>query len=397
MSRQHRGISRRLVLAGVAIVVVAGTIVAAPGSSQTDCGTILGEVAAERAVLDAAQAEGGLTLAQMNLMANQRALLDRAATDCGTATVTTTSPATTSGGTATTAPPAPATTSATAATTTTSPPAPVAGTSMPTSASTGPTVWPTDSMTAAQFIASGSCANAVIVDQVRVDQFNLPGVPGRWSGTMDNCVLRQGFYWDVDAPYGSASDYPALTMTRTDIQGSMVMVSPLRLTMDDVEVTHGGFWAPCGTCAASNFGLVIPMPVVVRNSLFHHPVGSPPDHTEALHVAGSGQGYSFVNTRFVQDGPMNGTQTAALFFHGGGSTFNGCWFDDGEASNSDAFYFAIYIYGLGTGAHSNVVSNSVIESGKAGYVYPGNDGDPVVQASYSNNRDLHSGMALQLP
>ena len=53
--------------------------------------------------------------------------------------------------------------------------------------------------------------------------------------------------------------------------------------------------------------------------------------------------------------------------------------------------------GPGPGATQNVFKNSAIEKGMASYVYPSQANDPVIHATYTNNRDFHSGAALTLP
>ena len=107
-------------------------------------------------------------------------------------------------------------------------------------------------------------------------------------------------------------------------------------------------------------------------------------------MAGTGQGYRFVNTRFVQRGPENGTQTSALFFHGGASTFDSCWFDFQGAA---AAHYTVYVYGRGPGADRNVVSNSAIQKGISWYVYPvAREG--LTPAHYVGNRDFRTGRRI---
>ena len=57
----------------------------------------------------------------------------------------------------------------------------------------------------------------------------------------------------------------------------------------------------------------------------------------------------------------------------------------------------IYAYGHGSGANTNVIKNSTIEKGMGNYVYPGGSNDPVTHATYTDNRDYHTGAALTLP
>ena len=91
-------------------------------------------------------------------------------------------------------------------------------------------------------------------------------------------------------------------------------------------VENGAYWVPCADCGAEDHQpnqTQAQMPVVVTDSLFWKSVPDPssPYHSEALHVVGAGIGYQFVNTRFVQEGPMNNNITGAIKFTGRDSTF----------------------------------------------------------------------------
>lgn len=283
-----------------------------------------------------------------------------------------------------------------APTTTTTVPAPV----MPTAANTGPTTEPTVSVTPSQAIAANGVSGKVITGDVRVEDYVGKVLGSTW--TFADCVIRGDFYFAVDntsADY-ALNTYPTVNITRCRIEGSFVFIGAAKVTIDDTYVTRGaGMVAPCPTCAGNAYGLVREMPWRVTNSLFRSLPGVPErgDHTEAIHIAGAGQGYTFTNTRFIQEGPVNGTQTGAVFVHAGRSTFDGCWFDDGDQGVSNSYNYAIYLYGTGPGATQNVVKNSAIERGITGYVYPDTPPDPVVHASYVNNRDFHTGAPLALP
>lgn len=260
---------------------------------------------------------------------------------------------------------------------------------MPTRANTGPTSAPSATMTAAQFLSTGSCRNARITDTVRVEIYSDVSAWDR-DFSFEDCVLEGGFFWVAGVSDYPRDQYPTISIEDTDILGSMVFVAPAELTMDRSYMSSGAFWAPCADCAGTTFGLVREMPVTVTNSLFVHPQGSPPSHTEALHVAGTGQGYRFVNTRFVQEGPFNGSQTGALFFHGGSSTFESCWFD---YQGSAAAYYTVYVYGRGPGAADNVVRNSAIQNGMSTYIYPvATEG--LTPATYVGNRDFSSDQPI---
>lgn len=293
----------------------------------------------------------------------------------------------------TTTVPAPVTTT----TTTTSPePAPI----MPTAANTGPVSEPTIAVTPSQAIADRGVSNRVITGDVRVEDYGGTGLGSTWTFT--DCVIRGNFYFAVDnatADY-ALNRYPTVNITRCRIEGSFVFIGAAKVLIDDTYVTKGaGMIAPCPSCAGHAYGLVREMPWQVTNSLFRSVPGNPAngDHVEALHIAGTGQGYSFTNTRFIQEGPVNGTQTGAVFVHAGRTTFDGCWFDDGDQGVSNAYNYAVYLYGTGPGATRNVVKNSAIERGISGYVYPDTPPDPVVHAAYVNNRDFHTNAPLSLP
>jgi hypothetical protein len=252
---------------------------------------------------------------------------------------------------------------------------------MPTPANTGNTSAPTRTMTNDEFTDTHECRNARMTEQLRVES-----APPASTWTIENCILDAGFFWNVDGYTGT--DLPRLTITSVQINGAMVLISAARVTMTDTEVTHGGFWAPCPDCAGTSFGRVIAMPVTVTDSLFHHPQGTPPEHTEALHVAGTGTGYRFTNTRFTQAGPINGTQTGALFFWGRDSTFDHCWFDYDDPN--PATYYTVYATGTG-----NHITNSHIQRGITGYIYSNTDLGPL--ATYTGNRDFFTDQPITLP
>ncbi len=271
---------------------------------------------------------------------------------------------------------------------------------MPTSTNTGPAVEPTLTISSGEAIAARGASNRVINGGIFVQDWGGSYLGSTWNFT--DCVMRGSFYFLVDN--GSASyplsQYPTINITRCRIEGSFVFIGAAYVNIDRTYVTSGaGMVTPCPDCAGTTYSLVREMPWMVTNSLFLSPPGDPSSgyHTEAMHIAGSPQGMTFINTRFVQEGPVNGTQTGALFAHAGRSTFDGCYFDDGDQGVSNAYYYTVYLYGMGPGATQNVVKNSRIEKGMASYVYPSQPHDPVVQATYSNNRDFHTGALLTLP
>jgi hypothetical protein len=336
--------------------------------------------------------------------------------ECGaTAAPSTTTTTTAPRAVTTTTSPPPTTTTAPPATTTTAPPAPTTTTTvapapapatapgaMPTPRNTGPRVEPTETITPAQALAAGGATNKVITGPLRLEDWG--GAQLGKTLTFKDCVIRGSIRLIFDNGTGASSypldRYPTVNIDGCRIEGSFVSLGAYRLNMDRTHVTRGaGMIAPCPDCAGTRFSLEREMPFDVRNSLFVSPPGdrSTGHHYEAAHIAGSGQGYRFTNTRFVQEGPTTGTETAALFFHGGRSTFDGCYFDDGDQGVSNAYHYTVYAYGRGAGATQNVVRNSAIERGMASYVYPGGSNDRVVHASYQDNRDFHSGARLALP
>lgn len=323
----------------------------------------------------------------------------------GTATTTTIAPATTttSAPSPTTTVPkttttAPAPTTTVPATTTTVAPRPSGA--MPTAANTGPITEPTQAITSDQAVAARGASNKIINGGVFVQDWGGSYLGTTWNFT--DCVMKGSFYFLIDN--GSASyplsQYPTINITRCRIEGSFIFIGAAKVNIDDTYVTLGaGMITPCPDCAGSTYGLVREMPWMVTNSLFRSLPGNPAigEHTEAMHIAGTGQGFQFVNTRFIQEGPVNGTQTGALFMHAGRSTFDGCYFDDGDQGISNAYYYTVYAYGTGPGATQNVFKNSAIERGMSDYVYPDQPSDPVIHATYTNNRDFHTGAPLTLP
>lgn len=258
---------------------------------------------------------------------------------------------------------------------------------MPTRSNTGPDAAPAATMTAARFLRTGHCDHRRVVGDVHVEEeADATKYLGR-KFSITGCTLGQ-LFWSIDGTY-ARKRYPTLTITDSSIDGGMIMVSPMKLTIDRSFVA-GGFWAPCPNCTSQPewSSVVRPMPVVVRDSLFVSPPGDPSSgyHVEALHVMGSGVGYRFENVRFVQRGPYNGTQTSAINFSGRRSVFDNSWFDYGGTPT--AAYFTVYIGGLDNGVHG-----CHVEDGLAGYVYP----DEEHQASYRDCTDFESDVPIRLP
>ena len=216
-------------------------------------------------------------------------------------------------------------------------------------------------MTAEQFLQSGVCDHRRIVDQVRDESGRMQGRSFR----IDNCALDGGLYY---ANYGAYADsqFPTITIQSSSIN-NWIMFSPMRATVDRSYVT-GAFWAPCPDCTAQDHQenqTVRAMPIAVTNSLFWKPLppSTSPYHSEGLHVVGGGVGYSFTNTRFVQEGPYNGTQTGAIKFTGRDSTFTDVYFDFG--GTAPASYSTVYFEG------SNLRINGCrVARGLSGYEFP---------------------------
>jgi hypothetical protein len=258
---------------------------------------------------------------------------------------------------------------------------------MPTQANTGPTTPPEETMTAARFLRTGRCEDRRIIGDVHVEDNTAAS---RYLGrtfTISGCTLGE-LFWSIDGTYGR-SRYPTLTITDSSIADGFIMVSPMKLTIERSFV-GGAFWAPCPNCTSQPkwSSVVRPMPVVVRDSLFVSAPGDPSSglHVEALHVMGSGVGYRFEHTRFVQQGPYNGTQTAAINFSGRRSVWDDTWFDFG--GTPAAAYFTVYI-----GGTDNQVVDCRVERGLASYVYP----DEEQQADYRGCTDFMSDKPLRLP
>ena len=124
----------------------------------------------------------------------------------------------------------------------------------------------------------------------------------------------------------------------------------------------------------------VPVDIEVSNSWIRHPQGSGSDHTQALAGFGWPTGATFEHTTFRLQGPMNGTGTAPVFWHGQDTLFDDCYFgyEDGVGS-----YYTVYVRGT-----DNLVRNSSFEKGAASYIYP-NSSHPM--ATYTGNVDAHTG------
>lgn len=247
----------------------------------------------------------------------------------------------------------------------------------PTAENTGPR-YPLTDITPAQFLASRTCDRQRIVGNVQLDQSWMRGQ----TFTFTDCEIAGNLlvYLQGGGQQLPVDDMPVLKLDYTRVTGGISLLNAVKLTIDHSWM-RGGQWSLKDEWSPFVPG---PAPVTVSNSVFYQPQGTPPDHTEALHVAGFGSGYRFTNVAFIQQGPNNHTATATINFHGSDTVFDGCWFLwDGPT----AAYYVVYINGP-----RNLVKDSWFASGAA-YVYPDSD----TLATYSGNRNVDTGELLQLP
>ena len=245
----------------------------------------------------------------------------------------------------------------------------------PTAANTGPR-GSLGSTSAARVMSRGRCQGKRVRGQVRLESRSHLGRLFRFT----DCAFPDGIL--VNIP-GSENRMPTIELTRVRLNRTLVIIGPTRLEVRDSTFLEGAFMAT----DSNDLGARRPMPIRFVDSYLYQPQGNPAngDHTEALLTLGWGSGYRFVNTAFVQQGPRNDTATATINFHGMDSVFDRCWFDwvDGKAA-----WYTIYAEG-----ERNVIKDSRIVKGLAGWVYP--DSNP--QARYQDNRTLGTGAPLRLP
>lgn len=182
-----------------------------------------------------------------------------------------------------------------------------------------------------------------------------------------------------------------LEATNVTVEGSVVVLPEVgaattRVHLTDALVLGGMVVNVIDGAGNLYWGEPVDVDLVVSGSFVYERQGRPAagDHTEALAGFGWPAGARFVRTAFVQQGPDNGTATAAVNWHGVDSVFDGCWFAwHGPVAAS----FTVYVEGRG-----NVVRNSSFAR-SGGYVYP--DSNP--QATYAANHDLASGRRIRVP
>jgi hypothetical protein len=238
-------------------------------------------------------------------------------------------------------------------------PPPIDGTT-PNRSNTGPSGI-NGTMSAEEFLQTGYCTDKRIVDQVR-------DVTGRMLGrnfVIDDCALDGGFTFSYG---GFIPDfaYPHVKILSSSING-WTMTSAMLASVDHSFIT-GAFWAPCPECAGQDHQpsqTIRWMPITVTNSLFWAPAPPPGagPHSEALQVVGGGWGYSFSNTRFVQEGPYNGTQSGAIKFTGRDASFTNVFFDFGGTPT--AAQLTVYLEGWNVS-----VNGCRVQRGLGGYQFP---------------------------
>jgi len=238
-------------------------------------------------------------------------------------------------------------------------PPPIDGTT-PNRSNTGPSGID-GTMSAEQFLQTGYCTHKRIVDQVRDETGRMLGR----NFVIDNCALDGGFVYSYA---GGIPDfaYPHVKILSSSINGWTM--SSAMLAIVDRSFIVSATWAPCPECAGQDHQpnqWIRWMPITVTNSLFWAPAppAGAPYHSEALHVVGGGSGYSFSNTRFIQEGPANGTQTGAIKFTGRDSSFTNVFFDfGGTPAASD---LTVFLEG------GNVSVNGCrVQRGQGGYQFP---------------------------
>ena len=263
-------------------------------------------------------------------------------------------------------------------------PPPIDGTT-PNRSNTGP-VGINGTMSAEEFLQTGYCTHKRIVDPVR-------DVTGRMLGrnfVIDNCALDGGFVFSFG---GTIPDfaYPHVKILSSSING-WTMTAAMLAIVDRSFITRAT-WAPCPECAGQDHltnQWIRWMPITVTNSVFWAPAPPPGSgHSEALHVIGAGAGYSFTNTRFIQEGPFNGTQTGAIKFTGRDSSFTNVFFDFG--GTPAASHFTVYLEGWNVS-----VNGCRVQRGVSGYQYPfvwsGGNGYSVPSLGSCSDWDTNAGL-----
>ena len=204
---------------------------------------------------------------------------------------------------------------------------------------------------------------------------------------LGNIVVREADTRVIDQAIVSRLEvHPGGTIIATNVrvEGAVVVVprpgqAITKLHLDNVAVTNG-MTVNVTSGSGLYWGSAVPVDIRVADSWIRHPQGSGSDHTQALAGFGWPTGATFEHTTFRLQGPMNGTGTAPVFWHGQDTLFDDCYFgyEDGVGS-----YYTVYVRGT-----DNLVRNSSFEKGAASYIYP-NSSHPM--ATYTGNVDAHTG------
>ena len=267
---------------------------------------------------------------------------------------------------------------------------------MPTHENTGPDEPLTGpDLTAKQWLKSRACDHQRVVGDVRLEL--RTNRPGTWTLAAEQCEFTGEIYISIDGDYPE-SKYPTLTLNRVSVPKGMVAIAGIRMNITNSEIGEA-VWAPCPTCAGSDWNLRRPMPVTVRDTLFFSVPPKRPDgyHYEALHLMGSATGLSFENVRFMINGPMvGGVQTGAILADADQMTFKDVYFDfnDGPIAS----YFTAYIgRGPDTARGAVTINGCRIKKGASSYVFPDGTGNHnSVAASWSGCRDWDTDAPLSL-
>ncbi|MGD9754113.1 MAG: hypothetical protein AB7W59_24220, partial [Acidimicrobiia bacterium] len=177
-----------------------------------------------------------------------------------------------------------------------------------------------------------------------------------------------------------------LSASNVQVNGSVVVLPVQGAATAGLHLANSTVFAGMTVNAIDGAGNLywgeVSVDVVVSGSWIRHPQGDGSYHTEALAGFGMPRGARFVSTTFVQEGPFNGTATATINWHGADTVFEGCAF---SWANGVAAYYTVYVEG-----RNNVMRNSRLEKGMAGYIYP-NSSPPAV---YTGNVDAGTGAVV---
>lgn len=245
-------------------------------------------------------------------------------------------------------------------------------------------------MTAAAALAAGGATGKLITTGVEMNSAHYAQ-----TYNFTDCILDWGL--SFGAVGGGAqvplANMPIVNLTRCKLNSPVYLINGLKLTMDYCSTTsthqsQGVAGVNQWTMKDNVNDATGPLPVVASNTLFYcprEPTGSGA-HTEAVHTFEHATGMGFTNCAFVQEGPINGTQTGAINFAGDGTVFDSCWF---HYANGKGANYTVYM-----GGTNLLLRDCKIELGTSGYVYP----TPTFgHAVYTGCTDYETGAALTLP